>query len=97
MHASWQRENRCPLNRVILSRLISYCCLLDKGKGRCQRLLAIPTRAKLELVPRYVLDEKEFLSPYGIRYPMDAPFFTKEFVTRATDIFTGARQLVLLC
>ncbi len=31
--------------------------------------------------------------PGGIRYPMDAPFFTKEFVTRATEIFARARQL----
>jgi hypothetical protein len=54
-------------NRPDLSRLISYCCLLEKGKGHCLRLLAIPTREQLERVLRYVLDEKEFLSPYGIR------------------------------
>jgi hypothetical protein len=54
-------------NRPDLSRLISYCCLLEKGKGRCQRLLAIPTQQQLERVLRYMLDEKEFLSPYGIR------------------------------
>lgn len=29
----------------------------------------------------------------GIRYPMDAPFFTKEFVDRATEIFTRAKML----
>jgi hypothetical protein len=58
----WFLENRPELND-----LITYCCLLDKGKGRCQRLLAIPTRAQLERVLRYVLDENEFLSPYGIR------------------------------
>jgi hypothetical protein len=58
----WFLENRPELND-----LISYCCLLDKGKGRCHRLLAIPTRAQLERVLRYVLDENEFLSPYGIR------------------------------
>ncbi|MGO8930260.1 MAG: MGH1-like glycoside hydrolase domain-containing protein [Limisphaerales bacterium] len=54
-------------HRPDLSRLISYCCLLDQGKGRCHRLLAIPTREQLERVLRYVLDENEFLSPYGIR------------------------------
>jgi hypothetical protein len=54
-------------HRPELSELISYCCLLDKGKGRCHRLLAIPTRAQLDRVLRYVLDEHEFLSPYGIR------------------------------
>ena len=48
-------------HRPDLSRLISYCCLLDKGKGRCQRLLAIPTREQLVRVLRYVLDEQEFL------------------------------------
>ena len=58
----WFLENRPELNE-----LISYCCLLENGKGRCQRLLAIPTRTRLERVLRYVLDENEFLSPYGIR------------------------------
>lgn len=29
----------------------------------------------------------------GIRYPMDAPFLTKEFVNRATQIFTRAKEL----
>ena len=54
-------------NRPELAHLISYCCLLEKGKGRCQRLLAIPTQTQLERVLRYLLDENEFLSPYGIR------------------------------
>jgi hypothetical protein len=31
------------------------------------RLLAIPSRQRLERVLKYVLDENEFLSPYGIR------------------------------
>jgi hypothetical protein len=54
-------------HRPDLSQLISYCCLLDKGKGRCHRLLAIPTQTQLVRVLRYMLDENEFLSPYGIR------------------------------
>ena len=29
----------------------------------------------------------------GIRYPMDSPFFTKEFVTHATAIFAEAKKL----
>ena len=29
----------------------------------------------------------------GIRYPMDAPFITKAFVTKATDIFAEAKEL----
>ena len=36
----------------------------------------------------------EMASPAGgIRYPMDAPFFTKEFVAQATAIFARAEQL----
>ncbi|MEM9703948.1 MAG: glucosidase, partial [Planctomycetota bacterium] len=31
------------------------------------RLLSVPTREKLERILGYVLDEKEFLSPYGVR------------------------------
>ena len=34
---------------------------------RPRRLLAIPSRERLERVLRYLLDENEFLSPYGIR------------------------------
>ena len=33
--------------------------------------------------------------PGGIRYPMDAPFFSLDFVVKATQIFTRARQLAL--
>jgi hypothetical protein len=54
-------------HRPDLSQHISYCCLLENGAGQCQRLLAIPSRARLERVLRYLLDEEEFLSPYGIR------------------------------
>jgi len=36
----------------------------------------------------------EMASPAGgIRYPMDAPFFTKEFLAQATDLFARAREL----
>src|ERR1043165_7364604 len=37
----------------------------DGPDGRL--LLAIPSRARLERVLKYMLDENEFLSPYGIR------------------------------
>jgi hypothetical protein len=30
--------------------------------------------------------------PGGIRYPMEAPFFTKEFLDKASDIFARAKQ-----
>ncbi|HSS43831.1 MAG TPA: glucosidase, partial [Thermoanaerobaculia bacterium] len=52
-------------NRKDLSRHISY--METGGHGHGHRLLAIPTRERLERVLRYLLDEKEFLSPYGIR------------------------------
>ncbi|MFN8179795.1 MAG: glucosidase [bacterium] len=49
-------------NRGDLGQHISY---LETDHG--QRLLAIPSRERLERVLRYLLDEKEFLGPYGIR------------------------------
>ncbi len=58
----WFLEHRPDLNQHI-----SYCCLLENGAGHCRRLLAIPSRERLERVLRYLLDENEFLSPYGIR------------------------------
>jgi len=53
-------------NRKDLARHITYLesCKLE---GKMQYLLAIPSRQRLERVLRYVLDEKEFLSPFGIR------------------------------
>ncbi|MGA3170143.1 MAG: glucosidase [Chthoniobacteraceae bacterium] len=55
-------------NRPDLSQHISY---LDRGAGtgeKCvQRLLAVPSRDRLVRVLRYMLDENEFLSPFGIR------------------------------
>ena len=37
------------------------------GQDTGRRLLAIPTRERLERVLRYVFDEAEFLSPHGVR------------------------------
>ena len=42
-----------------------YCCPKEAGLGH--RLLAIPSRERLERVLGYLFDESEFLSPYGIR------------------------------
>jgi hypothetical protein len=43
-------------------------CMEASGKKKhCHRLLAIPSRPRLERVLRYLLDENEFLSPCGIR------------------------------
>jgi hypothetical protein len=53
-------------HRRDLARHITHLEAHD-GSGRRHRLLAIPTREKLERVLRYVLDEGEFLSPHGIR------------------------------
>jgi hypothetical protein len=53
-------------HRSDLARHISY---LQRGlhDGHSHYLLAIPSRQRLERVLKYVLDESEFLSPYGIR------------------------------
>jgi hypothetical protein len=53
-------------NRQDLAQHITYM----QAEGAChsgRRLLAIPSRDRLERVLRYVLDENEFLSPFGIR------------------------------
>ena len=53
-------------NRKDLARHISYC---DRGCGEGARLslLAIPSRERLERILKYMLDEREFLAPGGIR------------------------------
>jgi hypothetical protein len=51
-------------NRRDLARQISY---MEMGGKKAHRLLAIPSRNRLERVLRYLLDPSEFLSPYGIR------------------------------
>jgi hypothetical protein len=53
-------------NRQDLAQHISYM-EAEGGRGNGRRLLAIPSRARLERVLRYLLDENEFLSPHGIR------------------------------
>jgi hypothetical protein len=50
-------------NRPELAATIS--CQVDID--RQHRLLAIPSQERLERVLRYMLDEQEFLSPYGVR------------------------------
>ncbi len=51
-------------NRQDLARHLSYMTTMD---GAGHRLLAIPSRDRLIRVLRYLLDENEFLSPYGLR------------------------------
>jgi hypothetical protein len=53
-------------NRGDLARHISYMERREGGAHR-HRLLAVPSRERLERVLRYVLDESEFLSPHGVR------------------------------
>jgi len=53
-------------NRQDLSECISYEEMSGK-KAQGHFLMAIPTRQRLERVLRTLLDEEEFLSPWGIR------------------------------
>jgi hypothetical protein len=60
---AWLRKHRKDLG--------SFMSFLDKreiaAEGEALWLLAIPTRQRLERMLRYLLDENEFLSAYGIR------------------------------
>lgn len=49
--------------------LAKHITILEKGTGEeeSRALLAVPTQERLVRVLRYMLDENEFLSPYGIR------------------------------
>ncbi len=58
---SWFLHNRKDLLRHIAA-------LEERGDApRRQRLLALPSRQRLERALRYLLDEDEFLSPFGVR------------------------------
>ena len=50
--------------RTDLDRLITYC---EVCPSTGNRMLAIPTRERLQRALRYMLDENEFLSPHGLR------------------------------
>ncbi len=55
-------------NRRDLARHIAYFEEPSTdGRGHAHRLLAIPSRERLERVLRVMLDEREFLSPHGLR------------------------------
>lgn len=68
LHGFQKRMNWFLENRQDLSKWITYC---DQGQGasgdRSFRLLAIPSRQRLERTLRYVFDEQEFFSDYGVR------------------------------
>ena len=55
----WYLENRGDLTQQI--------ACMEQRSEHGHRLLAVPTRERLARVLRYVLDENEFLSPYGLR------------------------------
>jgi len=65
-------------NRFDLAQHISYMQRRSPEGSHVMRLLAIPSRDRLVRVLKYLLDEKEFLSPYGIRSLsrayLDAPY-----------------------
>jgi hypothetical protein len=54
-------------NRADLARVITYMESPASGGGHAHRLLAIPSRERLVRILGYMLDESEFLSPWGIR------------------------------
>lgn len=56
-------------NRPDLARHVTYMerCAKPGAPEEEYRLLAIPSKDRLIRVLRYVLDESEFLSPYGVR------------------------------
>ncbi len=59
---TWFLENRADLARVI-----TYLDSPSAGEAHGHRLLAVPSRERLIRILGYMLDETEFLSPYGIR------------------------------
>jgi hypothetical protein len=61
-----KRLNWFLRNRRDLAHHISYMETMGDD-AHAHRLLAIPSRQRLERVLQYVLDESEFLSPYGVR------------------------------
>jgi hypothetical protein len=65
--------------RPDLAEFMTYMEQRDAGEnGNGLRLLAIPTRERLSRLLNYLLDEEEFLSPFGIRslskYHAEHPF-----------------------
>lgn len=59
-----KRMNWFIKNRGDLEEVVAFC---ELSPHRGHRILAIPSKERLLKILRYVLDENEFLSPYGIR------------------------------
>ena len=60
----WKRMKWFIENRPDLASIITWCQSCPRHQ---HRVLAIPSRERLESVLRYMLRESEFLSPFGIR------------------------------
>jgi hypothetical protein len=76
-------------NRTDLARHIAYM-VSDHAGGAEHRLLAIPSRDRLTRTLRYVLDEREFLSRFGIR-SLSRVHEERPFIFRARDEEFGVR------
>lgn len=70
-------------HRKDLAQQISYMTS-SEHTGHAHYLLAIPSRERLERVLKVLFDEKEFLSPFGVR-SVSAIHREKPFVFRAGD------------
>jgi hypothetical protein len=68
-------------NRPELAKHVTYMerCPKPGAPEEEYRIIAIPSKERLVRVLRYVLDEKEFLSPYGVR-SLSAAYRDKPFV-----------------
>ena len=70
MRLEWFVDNRSDLTRHL-------ACMRTEGHQQ-RRLFAVATRPQLQRILKVMLDENEFLSPYGIRalsaYHRDHPY-----------------------
>ena len=77
----WKRMKWFIENRPDLARLITWC---QRCPHHEHRMLAIPSRKRLESALRYMLDESEFLSPFGIR-SVSAAHREQPYIFRVND------------
>jgi len=70
-------------HRRDLSQQIAY--FSHDGQSTGNYLLAIPSRERLERVLRYVFDEKEFLSPHGVR-SLSRAYAEEPFVLKMGEV-----------
>jgi len=89
----WFLEHRADLGRHV--SYLEYTC--PHGRQHGHRLLAVPSRERLERVLRYVLDDDEFLSPYGLRslskYHRDHPYrFRLDSAEHRVDYVPGESE-----